>query len=140
MSQTSELKTAEEWTEAWPIVHSLRTNLTQEQFLSNRANLISNGYHLFGLRDEGRLVSVAGLTMYPRLTGRECWVYDLATAESERSKGYGEEILNFVQNYAKKSGCTNICLHTRLSRTDAQRFYETRAKWEKYAFVYKKNL
>ena len=134
------LTSAGEWEAAWPVLHQLRTELSLETFLARRELLLAGGYQLFGLTIDEKIISLAGLIIYPRLDAAECWVYDLVTAESQRSKGYGKELLNFVSAHAQTAGCKNICLHTRLFRSDAQRFYEESAAWDKYAFVYKKSF
>ena len=141
MTEIYQLRTEQEWTEAWPALHSLRSDLELSEFLSSRNDMISNGYELFGVKAEGHTVSVVGLTFYLHLTRlRECWIRDLATLESERSKGYGKQLLDFIADYAKAQGCSRVNLHTRLHREDAQRFYEDKAGFEKHAYVYKKLL
>ena len=141
MSEIFELTTSEQWDAAWPALASLRKDLSREDFLNSREKMIADGYQLFGLQSAGRIVSVAGLIIYPHITReRDCWIYDLATLEEERSKGFGEKILRFVEAHAKERGCSRICLHTRLSRIDAQRFYETKAQYDQYAYVYKKDI
>ncbi len=141
MSECFELRTSQQWDDAWPALQSLRESLSREAFLHSREDMIDNGYQLFGLQSDGRIVSVAGLMIYPHVTrGRDCWVYDLATLKEERSKGFGARILQFVESYAKEKGCTRVCLHTRLSRGDAQRFYETRVEYDRYAYVYQREI
>ena len=99
------------------------------------------GYELFGLRSNGRIVCVAGLVIYPHLLrGRDCRVLDLVTLEGERSKGFGRELLTFIERYAKEHGCRRVDVHTQSHRTDTRRFYEERAGWDPCAVVYKKGL
>ena len=64
MSKIHHLKTHEEWDEAWPALQSLRNELDRDYFLESREDLVSNGYELFGLSSEGRIVCVAGLVIY----------------------------------------------------------------------------
>lgn len=122
-------------------LQSLRAELDRDGFLESREKLTSNGYELFGLRSEGKIVCVAGLMFTPHvLRGRDCRVFDLVTLEAERSNGFGKELVRFIEQYAKDQGCTRVDLHTQLDRTDSRRFYEEHVGWEECACVYKKEL
>ena len=141
MNEIHQLETCDEWTRAWPAMQSLRKELDRTSFLESREDLVSNGYELFGLTSEGRVVCVAGLVIYAHvLRGRDCRLCDLATLKTERSKGFGKELLRFVEQYAKSRGCTRIHIHTQPERTEAQRFYEEHAGWDSGASVFKKEL
>ena len=88
-----------------------------------------------------RCACVAGLVIYAHvLRGRDCRLCDLATLEAERSKGFGQKLLRFVEQYAKNRGCTRIHIHTQPERTEAQRFYQEHVGWNRCAYVYKKEL
>lgn len=47
----------------------------------------------------------------------------LAVVPSERSQGIGAQLLDAVHDRARRSGSTQIALHTELDNTGAQRFY-----------------
>ncbi|MCP4200987.1 MAG: GNAT family N-acetyltransferase [bacterium] len=141
MNRVHQLTTHEEWDQAWPVLQSLRVELDREAFLESREDLTSSGYELFGLIAEGRVVSVVGLVIHAHvLRGSDCRLCDLATLEAERSKGFGKELVRFVERYARDRGCRRVHIHTGLHRADAQRFYEEHVGWEKSAVVYKKRL
>lgn len=141
MSDIQELHTEEQWQLAWPTINSLRPDLSCDDFLNSRAELIKNGYRLFGLTVDKEIVCACGLVIYPHVVRkRDCWIYDLATLPSKRSQGFGKEMLKFVEQLAKEQGCSRICLHTRLHRAEAQNFYENHAQWVKTAYVYEKEL
>jgi hypothetical protein len=42
---------------------------------------------------------------------------------SERSKGYGGELFDWLVNYAEQNNCDQIRLVSRVTRLDAHRFY-----------------
>jgi GNAT superfamily N-acetyltransferase len=55
--------------------------------------------------------------------GRYLYVDDLVTDESERSKGYGDAIFDWLVNYAKEQNCDQFHLDSGVQRFDAHRFY-----------------
>ncbi len=86
-------------------------------------------------------MSVAGLVFHTHvLRGSDCRLLDLATLEAERSKGFGRELVRFVEQYARDRGCTRVHIHTWLHRPDIHRFYEEHVDWEKCALVFNKEL
>lgn len=141
MSEIFFLKTESEWREAFPCIQSLRPDLSVESFLGRRENLLSRDYYLLGLMDEGRIVAVAGYVLQPHIErGSEFWIHDLATLPNCRSRGYGGQLMAFLEIEAAKVGCSRVVLHTRKQREDAQRFYEDKVGLDNYAVVYKKEL
>ena len=141
MGDFRNLKSHDEWSEAWPVLHSLRPDLDREAFLASRDTLLNAGYRLFGAFLDGKCVSVAGYRIYLHVTrARECWVHDLATLEEHRSRGLGKSLLEHIEREAKSQGCSRVKLYTRVHRKDAQRFYETKAGYARTAYVYCKDL
>lgn len=136
-----ELMTGEEWKQAWPVLAELRKDLTLAGFLFQRQPLLSSGYRLFALFKDGEIVSVAGIVIHPHVTRqKDFWVHDLVTAEHARSKGYGLELMRFLEQLAADNGCTRLCVHTRAEREEARRFYEQKAGYKEYAIVYVQDL
>jgi GNAT superfamily N-acetyltransferase len=132
-----ELLSEAEWCEAFPILQSLRHELEESALLRQREHFLQQNLTLFGLRVEQELVAVAGAHLYPHLSrGIDCWVHDLVTKESKRSLGYGKKLMRHIEGWARAHGCSRICVHTRLGRKDAQRFYEGKLGYPPSALVY----
>lgn len=137
-----ELQTIDEIVDAFPVMNQLRTHLDVNEYL----NLVleareKDSYRIFGLEDEDKIVAVTGFK--PMITlyyGRFVWVCDLVTIASDRSKGYGEKLLNFVHDWAREHGYTSVALSSGLKRIDAHRFYEEKMEYDKVSYVFKKNL
>lgn len=137
-----ELKSKEEMRAAFPIVKQLRTHLDEPAYLRlvEEARQKDN-YRMFALIEDNKIVAVTGFK--PMITlyyGRFIWVCDLVTEESARSKGYGEELLQYVEKFAEEHGFTSVALSSGLSRTDAHRFYEDKMDYDKVSYVFKKDL
>ncbi|MFD2831255.1 GNAT family N-acetyltransferase [Corticicoccus populi] len=137
-----ELKTSEEILCAFLIMKTLRTHLTEKEYLElvNEA-MEKDSYHLYALYDEGSMVAVTGFK--PMITlyyGRFVWVCDLVTAPEARSKGYGETLLSYIHRWAEENHYESVALSSGLKRTDAHRFYEDKMNYDKVSYVFKHEL
>ncbi|MDX2213691.1 MAG: GNAT family N-acetyltransferase [Oculatellaceae cyanobacterium bins.114] len=136
-----ELQTQEEWQEAFHVMRELRSDLDKQAYLCLLTRMVKEGYRLFALRDSGIIVSLAGIAILTNFSyGRYVWVYDLVTASSARSKGYGSRLLEFIEEVARRENCEVIALSSGLERTDAHRFYQAQMNFDKTSYVFKKTL
>jgi GNAT superfamily N-acetyltransferase len=141
-SSIKELETEGEILEAFSIMKQLRMHLDVNTYLDlvNEAREKDN-YHMFVLIDENEIVAVTGFK--PMITlyyGRFVWVCDLVTDVSKRSKGYGEQLLAYVHQWAKEHNYDSVALSSGLQRKDAHHFYENKMNYEKVSYVFKKPL
>ncbi|WP_347551546.1 GNAT family N-acetyltransferase [Pseudalkalibacillus hwajinpoensis] len=137
-----EMRTIEEVMEAFKVIKELRTQLDEEQYLSLVAEAREKDmYQLYALYQRGEVVAVTGfkpmITLY---NGRSVWVCDLVTGSAHRSKGYGEMLLTFVEEWAKDRGYSNITLSSGLHRKEAHRFYEEKMDYDRVSYSFKKTL
>ncbi|MCE9595399.1 MAG: GNAT family N-acetyltransferase [Planctomycetes bacterium] len=71
-----------------------------------------------------RVVGVAVHRIYVNtFDGRHMYVDDLVTDERERSSGVGRELLDHLQQLAKRSGCAWFTLDSGTQRHQAHKFY-----------------
>ncbi len=76
------------------------------------------------LEDAGAVTAVAGFRVMEMLaTGRTLYVDDLVTDEAKRSLGYGNAMLDWLQEYARKAGCETFSLDSGTQRQEAHAFY-----------------
>ena len=109
----------------FPVMHQLRPHLTPESFLSRVRSQEAAGYLLAYIESETRPVAVAGFRILETLgSGRFLNVDDLVTLDSERSKGYGANLLRWLIRWAEAESCQRLELDSALRRKDAHRFYE----------------
>ncbi|MEN2766103.1 GNAT family N-acetyltransferase [Ornithinibacillus xuwenensis] len=137
-----ELQSQNEVLAAFPIMKQLRTHLDEKMYLDLVLDAKGeDSYRLFALIDEGEIVAVTGFK--PMITlyyGRFVWVCDLVTDTTKRSKGYGEELLEFVHEWALENNYTSVALSSGLQRTNAHRFYQKTMGYDKVSYVFKKNV
>src|SRR3954468_1681545 len=94
-----ELKNEQEWKEAFPVMKQLRNHLDESSFLQlvQEATQLEN-YKMAALYENNQMVAVTGfMPMVTLYNGRFIWVCDLVTDSENRSKGYGETLLGYVQ-------------------------------------------
>jgi GNAT superfamily N-acetyltransferase len=117
-----ELSSDAEVAAAYPLMRQLRDRIREETFGSEVRRQREQGYRLFALFDGGRIVGLAGVRRTHTLArGEHLFVDDLVSAEGERGKGYGREVMRRVAVMAKADGIKRIDLD---SRSTAKGFYE----------------
>ncbi|EMA6343095.1 GNAT family N-acetyltransferase [Bacillus cytotoxicus] len=136
-----EIKTEEQLDEVLPVLQQLRTTLTKKEARVLFRRMKEEHYQLFSLMNEnGEAVSLAGVAVGTNFyNNKHVFVYDLVTAETYRSKGYGETLLSYIERWGKEQGCKCIALTSSMQRVDAHRFYE-RAKYKKVSYSFWKEL
>ena len=136
-----ELKTAEEWKVAFPVMKQLRTHLDLEEFVALVTGMKPQGYRMFALFDNGKVAAVTGVAQQLNLYyGNHMYVYDLVTDEAGRSKGYGEALLSYIHELGSELGCGLVALTSGLQRVNAHRFYEEKIGYERKSYAFVKEL
>ncbi|MBE7095097.1 GNAT family N-acetyltransferase [Bacillus cereus] len=127
--------------DVFPVLQQLRTKLSKEEVSSLFQKMKEENYKLFSLRNEGdEVVSLAGVAICTNFYNKKhVFVYDLVTAEAHRSKGYGNVLLSYIENWGKENECESIVLTSAFPRLDAHRFYE-REGYDKVSFSFYKEL
>jgi GNAT superfamily N-acetyltransferase len=137
-----ELKNEQEWKEAFPVMKQLRNHLDESSFLQlvQEATQLEN-YKMAALYENNQMVAVTGfMPMVTLYNGRFIWVCDLVTDSENRSKGYGETLLGYVQKWSKENGYDIISLSSGIQRIDAHRFYENKMDYDKVSYVFLKRI
>ena len=141
MTTVRELLTDADFEAAFDVMHELRTHLDRSKYLELLAEMRPRGYRLIAAEDGGKIVALAGISQGVNFYyGHYVWVYDLITAETDRSKGHGLVLLQHVEQLARDSGCETLALSSAFHRLDAHRFYEDKADMEKRGFDFVKEL
>ena len=137
-----ELTSEAEWREAFPVMRELRTHLDEATFLDLMRAMEPEGYRLLAARDDtGVIRALAGIAALTNLYyGRHIWVYELITTASERSRGYGKTLLDYVDALARDLGCDTVALASGLQRADAHRFYEQKMGMQRTAYTFQKAI
>lgn len=136
------MNTKDEWLEAFQVMKELRPHLDEKNFLELvKEAQEKDMYRIYALYEGDTIVAVTGfkpmITLY---NGRSVWVCDLVTSEKHRSKGYGKELLSFIEEWARNRGYESVALSSGLQRKDAHRFYEGKMSYQRVSYSFKKEL
>jgi Histone acetyltransferase len=137
-----ELESDEDLVRAFPIMRQLRPHLTEQTFIQRvRDGKIAENYRLFALENDGALVALCGVqdivTLYYTDT---LWVSELITDEGSRSKGLGGQMLEEVEEWAKRNGYRQLALSSGVQRKDAHRFYTDKMGFSLFGYEFRKSL
>jgi len=136
-----ELTLQEQWIEAFPVIKQLRTDLTEETYLELLQEMKKDGYTIFALYINEKIVAIAGLSWRVNFYNKKhIFIYDLVTDIEYRSFGYGEKLLSFIHSWAKEQGAEYIALESGLQRIDAHRFYEEKLEYDKFCYSFRTSL
>jgi ribosomal protein S18 acetylase RimI-like enzyme len=85
------------------------------------------GIQLVVAEEGGRVVGCLQLCILPGLSSQGAsrgLIEDVRVASDRRSRGIGEQLVQWAVGEARERGCKLVELLTHHTRTDAQRFYE----------------
>jgi ribosomal protein S18 acetylase RimI-like enzyme len=90
--------------------------------------------------DDGLIIGVSTLVMFPIPTGWRAWVEDVIVDESARGQGVGEGLTQAMVDAARERGCTTIELTSRPTREAANRLYQRMGFTPRDTNVYRMTL
>jgi GNAT superfamily N-acetyltransferase len=109
----------------YPVMRELRPHLDAHVFVEIVREMQRDGYVLVFLKTSDRILGVAGFRTKRTLScDKFLYVDDLVTVSTERSKGYGRILLEWLKDRARAEGCAQLHLDSGIQREDAHRFYE----------------
>ncbi|MDR4226953.1 GNAT family N-acetyltransferase [Bacillus mojavensis] len=142
MLHIKQLTTREEWMDAYPVMHELRTELDEETYLHRLERCVQKeSYMLFALYEDKAIRALCGAL--PRVSlhqGEYVWIADLVTSGPHRSKGYGKLLLDYAANWARDAGYSSVSLSSGLQRKDAHRFYTDKMGFTIESYLFRKQL
>ena len=109
---------------AYPVMRQLRPHQEEATFVANVREAERLGLRLVRHVVGDRVVAVAGIRLlYQLKSGLVLYVDDLVTDEGERSKRYGDALLDWLVAYAREQHCVAFELDSGVHRFAAHRFY-----------------
>jgi ribosomal protein S18 acetylase RimI-like enzyme len=73
--------------------------------------------------DDGRIVGVSTLAVFPIPTARRAWIEDVIVDEASNGQGIGSELTKAMIEHARALGCKTVELTSRPSREAANHMY-----------------
>ena len=109
------------------VMRQLRPHIKAIDFAARVLQQQKEGYQLAYLELDRTVRSVAGFRVFNLLfSGRTLYIDDLVTHESDRSRGFGAALFDWLVDYAKEKGCDYLTLDSGVQRFAAHRFYLNR--------------
>ena len=106
------------------VMRELRPHIRPIDFAARVLRQQNEGYQLACLELDGTVRSVAGFRILNLLfSGRTLYIDDLVTHDSDRSRGFGAALFEWIVNYAREQGCDYLTLDSGVQRFAAHRFY-----------------
>lgn len=106
------------------VMRELRPHIKAIDFAARVLQQQTEGYQLAFLESDGAVRSVAGFRIFNLLfSGRTLYIDDLVTHDSDRSRGFGAALFDWLVAYAKEQGCEHLTLDSGVQRFAAHRFY-----------------
>jgi GNAT superfamily N-acetyltransferase len=129
--------TVGELNSAYPIIKQIRPHLTRIEFVELTTKMMLDGYHAICLFEDGRIVSYAGFAKLISLTfGEHIWVYDLATDNRYRGKGYGKILLTHLMDVAKKNSIKKVALSAGIAQHEPYNANDKKMGFDRVSSVY----
>ena len=124
----------------WDVLYALRPHLLQNEFVPMIKEMMTEGYQLAFIEEDGKAVAAIGFRYLQYLyNGKHIYIDDLSTLPTARGKGYGGKLLDYVAAIAKEKGYKIVTLDSGYLRTDAHRLYLNK-KFTMVAHHFSKNI
>ena len=107
----------------YSILKQLRPYLIERTFLHDVRRMEKGGYNIVRLADPDVRAEAGFRVIEMFATGHVLYVDDLVTYSSERSKGYGKMLLDWLLTEANHRKCRFLTLDSGLKRIEAHKFY-----------------
>src|SRR5690349_14575058 len=124
MPQILRAETKKDILRCYPVMAQLRPHVAEADFLPRIERQRQQGYELAFVEHNGAVVCAAGFRFLENLAwGRFLYVDDLITAEAVRSRGFAQQLVQWLLAEAKAKGCDELHLDSGVNRFGAHRFY-----------------
>ena len=124
----------------YEVLSELRPTLSFKEFDDLVYDMRHMEYKMIGLFQRGTLLTYAGVAVQTNFYHkRHLYIFDLVTKREFRGNNYGQEMLEYLEVYAKTAMCENIVLSSNFEREDAHRFYEKNG-FGKKSFIFLKPI
>ncbi|WP_226819104.1 GNAT family N-acetyltransferase [Acidithiobacillus montserratensis] len=108
-----------------PLVQLLNPTVSPEQLAQRLQEMTGQGYECAAVFMEDNCVGVAGIWLGTRFwCGRYLDVDNVVVDPAYRDCGIGQQLMNWVENYARHQRCEIMVLDAYVTNQAARRFYE----------------
>ena len=108
-----------------PFVKDLNPELELQSIEQNQKEMfdIAN-YRCFGLFEFDNLIGIcSGWITVRHYSGKQMEIDNVIITQAHRSKGYGKQFIEFIEQWSRDKGCHTIELNTYVTNTRSHKFY-----------------
>ncbi|WP_313931796.1 MULTISPECIES: GNAT family N-acetyltransferase [Nostoc] len=110
----------------FPVMSQLRPHLEEDKFIEQVRYQMKEGYKIAFLEIDEQTLAVAGFRISTCLSsGKFLYIDDLVVDEWKRSQNYGQQLFQWLIEYATNNHCQQLSLDSGVQRFAAHRFYLT---------------
>lgn len=110
--------------DCYSVMAELRPHIQPDEFVPVVKRLAEIAGLKLACLNDCEIKAVAGFRISEWLAGgKYLEIEDLVAKSSERSKGYGGELFDWLVEHARENNCAQVRLVSRVTRLDAHRFY-----------------
>lgn len=119
-----ELKTLEQMLLHIELMQQLYPELSAEKYRRYLSDMIPKNYIQIGVFEDHQCLGITGCWSSTKLwSGRYLEIDNFVVHSEHRSKGIGKMLTDYIDQKARKSGCTSIVLDAFTTNFAAHRFY-----------------
>ena len=83
-----------------------------------------DNYRCFGLFEFDNLIGIcSGWITVRHYSGKQMEIDNVIITQAHRSKGYGKQFIEFIEQWSRDKGCHTIELNTYVTNTRSHKFY-----------------
>ena len=118
------IATEEEIKYCYKMMHQIREDLSEKDFIDTISQQIKNGYKVIYVIENKKVICVTGFMINDKLAwGKHLYIDDFVTKKSIKSSDAAKALFDFVKIYAKQQNCNSIHLDSSIQRQEAHKFY-----------------
>ncbi len=108
----------------YPVMSQLRPHVEEGDYLNLIREMEGQGGQLIAAMEGGSVVGCAFFRQETRLfTGPMVYVDDLVSDQSQRSKGVGHALVEWMSDFCRARGIKNLVLDSAVHRGQGHKFY-----------------
>ena len=123
-----------------PLLNALNPSIPEQVLQERLTEMTAHGYECLGVYDHDKLVGICGLWLLVKYyVGRHIEVDNVIIHPYYQGKGIGEQMMEWVFNYARSKGCVASELNCCTTNNGGNKFWHNQG-YRILGFHYRKDL